>query len=291
MFVTVGASVELTHSTTHWPFLQHHTGFVIVDASGRTVNLNAYAGVNDPGAAKPRFEEIAVPQCHFHGSMSVTLNAEKFLQELLADSRFYDDLGFIIDRFDKTMKMTFKTDQEPIFIPFSGSRENELDSSDVAQFFNPSVQCVVNGVLEQQRTASKPISHVVLVGGFSTNEWLFHQVSQALEPAGLKVTRPASHANRAVSHGAMLFYLNRSTSTVKNSIPIVKSVVLVANAPVAPPKEAQPDHPDITLPKATGIEPPTSVQGASMLTQVATANIHNSQLTTTNNIYHVSFGK
>ena len=57
---------------------------VIVDAGGGTVDISAYArspatgGGNDAPKVK-LFEEIAPPQCHFHGSVFVSLHARVFL--------------------------------------------------------------------------------------------------------------------------------------------------------------------------------------------------------------------
>jgi len=80
--------------------------------------------------------------------------------------------------------------------------------SDVAQFFQPSIDCIVKAVLEQKNTAHKTISvslytsfyrfpinlryfqHVVLVGGFAASDWLFTKVHELLTPLGLNIVRP-----------------------------------------------------------------------------------------------------
>ena len=85
--------------------------------------------------------------------------------------------------------------------------------SDVAQFFQPSIDCIVKAVLEQRRSAHKTISvslytslykyrfanhllyfqHVVLVGGFAASDWLFSKVHELLTPHGLNIVRPKNH--------------------------------------------------------------------------------------------------
>ena len=85
--------------------------------------------------------------------------------------------------------------------------------SDVAQFFQPSIDCIVKAVLEQKNSAHKPISvslymtffkyrfpnhilyfqHVVLVGGFAESDWLFTKVNEILTPLGLIIVRPENH--------------------------------------------------------------------------------------------------
>jgi hypothetical protein len=85
--------------------------------------------------------------------------------------------------------------------------------SDVAEFFQPSVDCIVKAVLEQKKCAHKTISvslytsfftyrfpnhplyfqHVVLVGGFAASDWLFTKVYETLTPLGLNIVRPENH--------------------------------------------------------------------------------------------------
>ena len=123
--------------------------------------------------------------------------------------------------------------------------------NDVATFFQPSIICIVEAVLEQMANAHKEISvsfacrsvtlvfqillwiqHVVLVGGFAANDWLFTEVHQVFAP-GLNVVRPENHVwvffnvktilffkknisifrNKAVSDGAVSFYLDHLVTT------------------------------------------------------------------------------
>jgi hypothetical protein len=85
--------------------------------------------------------------------------------------------------------------------------------SDIAQFFQPSIGCIVKAVLEQKSSAHKKISHVVLVGGFAASDWLFTRVHELLNPLGLNVVRPGNHVNKAVSDGAISFYLDHFVRT------------------------------------------------------------------------------
>ena len=85
--------------------------------------------------------------------------------------------------------------------------------TDVAQFFQPSIDCIVKAVLEQKNSAHKPISvslyssffrywfsnhllyfqHVVLVGGFAASDWLLSKVHEFITPLGLNIVRPENH--------------------------------------------------------------------------------------------------
>jgi hypothetical protein len=98
----------------------------------------------------------------------------------LRDSPFLADIGQIVACFDKTTKLRFLDSDEPQYIKFGGTRDNDqscnirfgqlkLQGSDVAKFFEPSVECIVNAVLDQCRLARKRI--------FVRPSLLFHWVS------------------------------------------------------------------------------------------------------------------
>ncbi|EFI28063.1 hypothetical protein CC1G_14089 [Coprinopsis cinerea okayama7 len=191
-------------------------GVVVVDAGGGTIDFSAYGRSNSQTGA---FEEISPPQCHFHGSIFVSIHARLFLENFLAESNFFDDLEHIIRCFDKTTKLRFRNIDDPQYIKFGSTRDTEpefnirfgqlkLQGTDVAGFFEPSVQCVVNAVHEQRKLAHRPISHVVLVGGFAASDWLYFKVRDTLKPQGFNVVRPENHVNKAVSDGAISFYLD-----------------------------------------------------------------------------------
>ena len=85
--------------------------------------------------------------------------------------------------------------------------------SDIANFFQPSIDCIVKAVLELKNGAYKAIAvslstsffnyrfpnhllyfqHVVLVGGFAESDWLFNKVYGILTPLGLNIVRPENH--------------------------------------------------------------------------------------------------
>jgi hypothetical protein len=80
-------------------------------------------------------------------------------------------------------------------------------SADVANFFQPSIDCIVQAVVDQERSALKEVSvsqissrgctpfkawleHVVLVGGFAASDYLFQRVEAQLTRKGLMLVRP-----------------------------------------------------------------------------------------------------
>jgi hypothetical protein len=93
----------------------------------------------------------------------------QYCLDFLQDSSFLAELDNIVDHFDKTTKLRFRNSDEPQFIKFGGTRDNDpsvnirfgqlkLPGSDVAKFFELSIKCIVNAVLDQRTVAHKPIS-------------------------------------------------------------------------------------------------------------------------------------
>ncbi|KAF8885937.1 hypothetical protein BD779DRAFT_1471329 [Infundibulicybe gibba] len=175
------------------------SGVLIVDAGGGTIDLSAYSG-----ESSSQFEEVAPAQCHLIGSIFVTQNACAFIEGLLEDSKYADDADHIAECFDKSTKLRFKDANEPTFIKFGTPRDQDvglgirsgqlrLKGTDVASFFDPSVQCIIRAIVEMRRASLKPISHVFLVGGFGASDYLFSKLKQALERLRLDFCRPDTH--------------------------------------------------------------------------------------------------
>ncbi|KAF8627755.1 hypothetical protein AX17_006121 [Amanita inopinata Kibby_2008] len=192
-------------------------GVVIVDAGGGTVDISAYAASSKEGT----YEEISAPQCHMKGSVFVTNNAEKFLKDHLRGSKYSEegDVKIMTKEFDSKTKLFFRRSEDPQFIKFGGLRDNDveknirsgqlkLSGTDMATFFAPSVQCIMQAILNMRDTAKKPINSVLLVGGFSASDWLFSQIKDTLQYLEITVSRPDGRLNKAVADGAISFYLD-----------------------------------------------------------------------------------
>ncbi|TEB18445.1 hypothetical protein FA13DRAFT_1758594 [Coprinellus micaceus] len=170
---------------------------VIVDAGGGTIDISTY---QKPVGGK-KFEEIAAPK---------VIHARLFIQDLLKDSDYLDDLDHIVRCFDKTTKIRFADDSvtpdrdEDVGIRFG---QLKFSGSDVAKFFEPSIKCILTTVEEMLRMGTHHITHVVLVGGFGASDWLFKQLQKELGVAG----------NKAVSDGAVAFHLSSQNVPDPNS--------------------------------------------------------------------------
>ncbi|KAG2020014.1 hypothetical protein CC2G_005403 [Coprinopsis cinerea AmutBmut pab1-1] len=205
--------------------MQKGEGVVIVDAGGGTIDISTYSRqLQDIVKNGENFEEIAAPQCHFYGSVFVSINARLYLEKLLEESDFLDDIDHIVRCFDKTTKVRFSDDKQAQYVKFGSTRDNDevcgirfgqlkIAGDQVATFFEPSIQCIVDVVKDQLKTAHKGISHVVLVGGFAASDWLFNQVQSHLSKDGLNVIRPEIYVNKAVSDGAISYHLDHLVKT------------------------------------------------------------------------------
>lgn len=80
----------------------------------------------------------------------------------------------------------------------------------LADFFEPSIQCIFDAVRDQRRAAAQEVSvslkvvnsplrlmieiqTVFLVGGFAASDYLFMQLQERLREHGFSVHRPDAH--------------------------------------------------------------------------------------------------
>ncbi|KAJ3535907.1 hypothetical protein NMY22_g6269 [Coprinellus aureogranulatus] len=195
------------------------TGVLIVDAGGGTIDITAYRKLPDQ-----KYEEISVPACYFQGSAYVAIRAGKYFEATLSGTRFQQDVETLTSRFDRTTKHVFKDSKESYHIQFASHRERDpalnirggrltVPGHEIAKFFQPSVDCIVKAIISQMNTSHHPISAVFLVGGFSASSWLYERIRDQIEPLGVPVRRPDTHVNKAVSNGAVSFYLDSFVTT------------------------------------------------------------------------------
>lgn len=191
------------------------SGLLIVDAGGGTVDVTGYR--KDRGY----FEEITVPECHFQGSVYVTMRARAdFEKKLGLHPRYASGIPLLVQEFDKGAKHSFKDEDETVYIRLGGPYETEpalgietgqlaVTGATIAKFFKPSVDCIVAAIENQKEQSidTFPNWSVFLVGGFSASSWLFNQVRDQV-PLNTRVTRPDGHVNKAVASGGVSFYLD-----------------------------------------------------------------------------------
>ncbi|TFK80413.1 hypothetical protein K466DRAFT_532982 [Polyporus arcularius HHB13444] len=160
------------------------------------------------------------------GSTRVNVRAEKFLKERLKNSAYgnEEDIKTMLDYFDKFTKPVFKDSNETSYIKFGSMGCNDpkakirrgqlqLSGAEMASFFRPALDSIVATVQRQRQAAeSHPIKNVFLVGGFAASPWLYNGLQTTLQARGMTLCRPDTHTSKAVSEGAVSFYLDRFVS-------------------------------------------------------------------------------
>ncbi|KAF8652556.1 hypothetical protein AX16_004339 [Volvariella volvacea WC 439] len=191
---------------------------LVVDAGGGTIDISGYKKKTNKGLL---FEEAAAPQCFFQGSIFVTQQARTFLKDFLIGSKYHDAIDPIAECFDKDAKLRFRDANGPCFIRFGSIFEKDpkydiqsgrlkLDGSQVAEFFEPAIGCIVEAIEEAKST--RQIKSVFLVGGFAASDWLFHSLKTRFEN-GPAICRPDQNPGKAVADGAISFYLDHFVDT------------------------------------------------------------------------------
>lgn len=197
-------------------------GFLVADAGGGTLDISSYAV---RGTNPLVIEEVAPPDCIFAGSVFVSRRAREFLEEKLKGSKYGtpDSIDHITKRFDETTKRLFRDKKDLQFVPFGSPLDKDLpagirggqlklDGTEVAEFFEPSVQAAIASIKAQVDASQGMIKSVWLVGGFAASPWLFNQLQERLAPLKITVSRPDSQTSKAVADGALGFYCDHHVS-------------------------------------------------------------------------------
>ena len=110
--------------------------------------------------------------CSFSVCRFALLDLSRLTRKLLAflaNSDYLSDLDHICKCFDQNTKIRFKNENDPQFIKFGSTKDNDANVSirfgqlkmtgkDVAQFFEPSIKCITDAVEEQMAKSSCKIT-------------------------------------------------------------------------------------------------------------------------------------
>ncbi|KAI0738326.1 hypothetical protein C8Q80DRAFT_1275839 [Daedaleopsis nitida] len=225
-FVTEGeASLNFCiHSGLTTETIRNGQSVMIVDAGGGTVDVSSYTFLSTSPVS---VEEVTSADCILQGSTRVNVRAERFLKARLANSPYgnEEDVKTMMEYFNQATKPVFKDEKEPSYIRFGAMSCNDaavkikrgqlmLLGSEMASFFQPSLDAIVRVVQKQRQAMSRSQAsmNVFLVGGFAASPWLYNNLKKKLDQLDLNLCRPDSHSNKAVAHGAVCHYLERFVS-------------------------------------------------------------------------------
>jgi len=198
-------------------------GVVIIDAGGGTIDLSMFSMTSTPISGG----EIAPAECRLHGAVFVTRRARALLQIKLAgwEHSSADEIAEFTREFDQTTKLVIKSDQEPAYLRVGGRRTNspkhnisfgklKLTGQEATGLFNDSIDAIISAFEQQQKSTTTPITTAFLVGGLSTNDWLWSRLQSYFKDRNINVCRPDNHINKAVANGAVLSHVDRDNHLV-----------------------------------------------------------------------------
>ncbi|KAF9650957.1 hypothetical protein BDM02DRAFT_3184899 [Thelephora ganbajun] len=191
---------------------------LIVDAGGGTIDISSYT-VNSTSPLE--VEEFQEPKCFYQGGEVVTARAREYAEGRLKNSKFDNkqDLAGLAESFDTGLKTTFSDSSKTQYVKFGSLRDNDTRcgvkagklsflGDQVAKFFGPSVNAVVEGIKGVTAETDTANTFVFLAGGFGASPWIFQEVGRVIAAQGLKLSRPDTQTNKAVADGAVSYYLD-----------------------------------------------------------------------------------
>ncbi|ESK91373.1 hypothetical protein Moror_2720 [Moniliophthora roreri MCA 2997] len=195
-------------------------GVIIVDAGGGTIDISAYS-MTASGMARVVVEEVCPSECKFAGSTFITERAQEYIKAKFARSPYEGDVQDIVDEFDKKVKPYFRCASEKQYIKCTSVRDNDpnlgifsgqlhLSGAEVANFFEPSVQAIIQTVFRILKDHG--ISTVCLVGGLAASDWLFTKLKECFQLI-VHIYRPDAHVNKAAADGGISFFIDHFVST------------------------------------------------------------------------------
>jgi len=177
-------------------------GVVIIDIGNLTIDLNMFSMTSIPISC----EEIAPAECRPQGSVFVTRRARALLERKLEgwEHSSADEIAEFAREFDQTTKLIIKSDQEPVYIRVGGRRtaspqynisygKLKLTGQEATDLFNDSVDAIIDAFEQQQKSTTTPITTAFLVGGLSTNDWLWSRLQSYFKNKNINICRPENH--------------------------------------------------------------------------------------------------
>ncbi|KAG8792442.1 hypothetical protein FRC12_006089 [Ceratobasidium sp. 428] len=221
------ASVHFcTYYTELGARLKPGDSFVVCDAGGSTVDTTVYSVKQTQPLLQ--LEEMCASACVQAGAIFVDKSAEIYLQKTLSNAGIPSvDVEEYVTRgvkdFENAAKRAFREVSVDQYIEMAGSRLNNsairvrrgrmtLSGVIVESFFERCVKEVVSSINEQLASASAPVSHTILVGGFGESPYLREQLKARCSSAGqIVITNEAT--SKAVADGALIWHCVNSVAS------------------------------------------------------------------------------
>ncbi|KAF8644601.1 hypothetical protein AX16_008375 [Volvariella volvacea WC 439] len=211
--------------TKHGPVLPPNSKVAIIDAGGSTISISAYEIDGTP------FSEIITPECHFEGASHVTLRANEYFKEVLADTPYIRNIDEISRYFDNKTKLEFSkadmdkgacytrvrsmwdniTDNYDVDDPEIRSGKLKIPAETMASFFEPALRCIEDSIMKI--LSKHDIKFIYLFGGFFRNLWLTGSLQDKLRPLDITTIRLERHIQTAVAEGGIIQAMGLNDTT------------------------------------------------------------------------------
>ncbi|KAF9511742.1 hypothetical protein BS47DRAFT_1298549, partial [Hydnum rufescens UP504] len=238
--------VSVIHSILSPTFRFERGGLTICDAGGATVDLATYNAVRALSPGLPKIVEAAPRSGSYCGSLFLDLRFRELVQERLATHPVHLDeasLAHFVRSFSRSEKLAYKGTEddtklfrfrclhvEDLHDPAVGLDHGELViPGDVlrCEVFDPVVDQVLHSIATHVEASKVRIDTLLLVGGFSTNEYLFRRITEQFGSSTVSVIRPAD-GDIASCRGGPRFGISSLVSSVIHPQSVFLRVALPA---------------------------------------------------------------
>jgi len=217
---------------------------MICDAGGATVDLATYGVL--PALGAPKIVEAAPRSGSYCGSLFLDLRFRELVQERLAAHPVHlgeASLAHFVQSFSQSEKLDYQGTKddtklfrfrclhvEDLHDPAVGLDHGELViPGDVLrrEVFDPVVEQVLHSIATHVEASKVQLDALLLVGGFSANEYLFRRITEQFGSGLLSVIRPAD-GDLASCHGGARFGISSLVSSVIHPQNVFRHVALPA---------------------------------------------------------------
>ncbi|KAI4154754.1 MAG: hypothetical protein LQ340_001469 [Diploschistes diacapsis] len=204
--------------------------FMLVDAGGGTVDVITY----EVDQLEPilNISEVTSGAGALCGSSFINRRFQETIKDKLSNDPHWDDeiLEDISEKFERVIKRTFAgVGDEQFQVPVIGLEDDaekgirrgklRVTGRDVEQCFEPIVEEVIALVTQQIKAAEKPVSTILLVGGFGQSQYLRSKIQASVANTSTTVMQ-SPHSWTAVVRGALMMGLASHSPSSPGSVRI-----------------------------------------------------------------------
>lgn len=195
---------------------------IVCDCGGGTVDITGYRIQN---VSPLRLEEMSYPRCYLAGGVFVNQAAKIYLMERLSGSDWDDEttIEHAMQSFERNAKRSFDGKNTFMTVELGGSKGDikrgivrgrlKIQKADMISFFEPSIQAIIEGLQETLHEGGDVANKIIIGGGLSNSPHVFSQLQKWASDLGLKLSRPGGPIEKAVTSGALSWYLDASVSS------------------------------------------------------------------------------